>query len=192
MIDTVQRYRFTVDQYHQMGEVGIFSPDCRVELIDGEIFVMSPIDPWHAGVVNWLNHRFVTGLGGRAVVHVQNPTIVDRRSEPQPDLMLLKPREDFYRTAHPTPEDALLVVEVANPSLAHDRRRKLPLYARTGVSEVWIVNRRADAVDVFRGPSREGYRDQFRCERGEELAPAAFPDLRLSVDDILGPPPPDG
>jgi Uma2 family endonuclease len=187
MIDAVQRYRFTVDQYHQMGEAGILSPDCRVELIDGEIFEMSPIDPWHAGVVNWLNHRFVTGLGGRAVIHVQNPTIVDRRSEPQPDLMLLKPRDDFYRTAHPTPEDALLVVEVAHTSLAHDRRRKLPLYARTGVSEVWIVNRRADAVDVFRGPSPQGYRDQFRCGRGEELAPSAFPDLRLSVDDILGP-----
>ena len=188
MIDTVQRYRFTVDQYHQMGEAGIFSPDCRVELIDGEIFEMSPIDPWHAGVVNWLNHRFVTGLGTRAVVHVQNPTIVDRRSEPQPDLMLLTPREDFYRTAHPTPDDALLVVEVAHTSLAHDRRRKLPLYARTGVSEVWIVNRRADAVDVFRGPSRGGYRDHFRRARGEDLAPSAFPDLRLSVDDILGPP----
>ena len=187
MIDAVQRYRFTVDQYHQMGEAGIFSPDCRVELIDGEIFEMSPIDPWHAGVVNWLNHRFVTGLGTRAVVHVQNPTIVDRRSEPQPDLMLLTPREDFYRTAHPTPEETLLVVEVAHTSLAHDRRRKLPLYARTGVSEVWIVNRRADAVDVFRGPSAQGYRDQFRSERGDDLAPSAFPDLRLSVDDILGP-----
>jgi len=192
MIDAVQRYRFTVDQYHQMGDAGILSPDCRVELIDGEIFKMSPIDPWHAGVVNWLNHRFVTGLGGRAVVHVQNPTIVDRRSEPQPDLMLLKPRDDFYRTAHPTPDDALLVVEVAHTSLAHDRRRKLPLYARTGVSEVWIVNRRADAVDVFRGPSPQGYRDQFRRARGEDLAPSAFPDLNLSVGDILGPPPPDG
>ena len=189
MIDAVQRYRFTVDQYHQMGDAGILSPDCRVELIDGEIFEMSPIDPWHAGVVNWLNHRFVTGLGGRAVVHVQNPTIVDRRSEPQPDLMLLKPRDDFYRTAHPTPDDALLVVEVAHTSLAHDRRRKLPLYARTGVSEVWIVNRRADAVDVFRGPSPQGYRDQFRCGRGESLAPSVFPDLRLSVHDILGPSP---
>ena len=136
----------------------------------------------------WLNHRFSTGLSGRAIVNVQNPTIVDRRSEPQPDLMLLVPREDFYRTAHPTPENALLVVEVANTSLAHDRRRKLPLYARTGVSEVWIVNRRADAVDVFRDPSPDGDRDQFRRGRGEHIAPSAFPDLRLLVDDIIGPP----
>jgi Uma2 family endonuclease len=188
MIGAVKRYRFTVDQYHRMGEAGIFSPDCRVELIDGEIFEMSPINPWHSGVVNWLNHRFVTGLGGRAVVHIQNPTIVDRRSEPQPDLMLLTPRADFYRTAHPTPEDALLVIEVAETSLAHDRRRKLPLYARTGVSEVWIVNRRADAIDVFRAPSATGYATPLRRSRGEEVVPAAFPDLRLSVDDILGPP----
>ena len=101
--------------------------------------------------------------------------------------MLLEPREDFYRTAHPTPAEALLVVEVANTSLAHDRRRKLPLYARTGVLEVWIVNRRADAVDVFRGPTHQGYREQFRRGRGDDVSPSAFPDLRLSVDDILGP-----
>jgi Uma2 family endonuclease len=186
----VKRYRFTVDQYHRMGKTGVFHPDCRVELVNGEIFEMSPIDPWHAGIVNWLNYRFVSGLGGRAVVHVQNPAIVDRRSEPQPDLMLLEPRDDFYRSAHPTPEDALLVVEVANTSLSHDRRRKLPLYARTGVAEVWIVNRRADAVDVLLDPSPEGYRQALRRGRGAHVAPSAFPDLRLGVDDILGPPPP--
>jgi Uma2 family endonuclease len=187
MIGAVKRYRFTVDQYHRMGKAGIFHPECRVELVNGEIFEMSPIDPWHAGVVNWLAHRFITGLGERAIVPVQNPTLVDLHSEPQPDLMLLKPREDFYRRAHPTPDDTLLVVEVANTSLAHDRRRKLPLYARTGVLEVWIVNRRADAVDVFRDPSSQGYRQQFRCGRGDDVSPSAFPDLRLSVDDILGP-----
>jgi Uma2 family endonuclease len=188
MIEAVERYRFTVDQYHRMGEVGIFSPDCRVELVNGEIFEMSPINPWHSGVLNRLNHRFVTGLGDRAVVHVQNPTIADRRSEPQPDVMRLEPRDDFYGTAHPTPEDALLVVEVAEASLAHDRRRKLPVYARVGVVEAWIVNRRADAIEVFRDPSPTGYREQLRRVRGDDIAPAAFPDLRLSVDDILGAP----
>src|SRR5207244_8277022 len=83
MIGSVKRYRFTVDQYHRMGKARIFSPDCRVELVNGEIFEMSPIDPWHSGVVNWLTHRFITGLGGRAIVPVQNPTTVDPRSEPQ-------------------------------------------------------------------------------------------------------------
>jgi Uma2 family endonuclease len=120
------------------------------------------------------------------VVHVQNPVGLDARSEPQPDIMLLKPREDFYGTAHPGPEHALLLVEVANTSLEHDRRRKLPLYARAGVPEVWIVNRPADAVEVFRGPSGKGYREQDTLRRGQHLAPSAFPDLQLSVDDILG------
>ena len=100
--------------------------------------------------------------------------------------MLLKPRGDFYGTAHPTPDDTLLVVEVAETSLAHDRRRKLPLYARTGVSELWIVNRRADAIDVFREPSMNGYGIHLRRRRGDDVAPAAFPDVRLAVDDVLG------
>jgi len=188
LIGAVRRYRFTVDQYHRMGELGIFPPECRVELIDGQIFKMSPIGPWHSGVVNRLTHWFVTGLRDRVVVHVQNPTIVDKRSEPQPDIMLLKPRADFYGMAHPTPEDTLLVVEVAETSLAHDRRRKLPLYARTGVVELWIVNRRADAIDIFREPSTTGYGVQLRKRRGEEIAAAAFPDFRLAVADIMGPP----
>ena len=186
MIEAVHRYRFTVDQYHRMDKAGVFPPDCRLELVDGEIFEMSSINPRHSGVVNRLNHRFVRGLGNRAVVHVQNPTIVDRHSEPQPDLMLLKPRADFYGTAHPTPNDALLVVEVAETSLAHDRLRKLPLYAKRGVPEVWIVNRPADAIEVFREPSARGYREQLKRVRGEDIGPAAFPDLRLSVDDVLG------
>ncbi len=186
MAVALQRYRFTVDQYHQMAEAGIFSPECRVELIDGEIFEMSPIDPWHSGVVNRLNRRFVTALGERAVVHVQNPVGLDARSEPQPDIMLLKPRADFYGTAHPGPEHAFLLIEVANTSLRHDRRRKLPLYARAGVPDVWIVNRQADAVEVFRGPSSKGYREQDQLRCGQHLSPSAFPDLRLSVDDILG------
>ena len=89
------RYRFTVDQYHRMGALGVFQPDCRVELLDGEIFEMTPVDPWHAGVVDWLTERFVLALGGRAVVRVQNPIGLDDRSEPQPDLILLQPQRDF-------------------------------------------------------------------------------------------------
>jgi Uma2 family endonuclease len=186
MAVALQPYRFTVEQYHRMAEVGIFADDCRVELIDGEIFEMSPIGPWHSGVVNRLTRAFVTGLGDRAVVHVQNPVGLDPHSEPLPDLMLLRPRADFYGGAHPTPEDAFLLIEVADTSLERDRGRKLPLYARTGVPEVWIVNRQADAVEVFRGPSRGGYRERLVVARGQTLAPIAFPDLALRVDDILG------
>jgi Uma2 family endonuclease len=186
MAVALQPYRFTVDQYHRMGEAGIFSSDCRVELIEGEIFEMTPVGPWHAGVVNRLTRAFANGVGDRAVVHVRNPVGLDRHSEPQPDLMLLKPRPDFYGTAHPTPEDALLLVEVADTSLERDRGRKLPLYARTGVPEVWIVNRQADAVEVFRRPAPGGYGERRLFSRGQTLASVAFPDLELSVDAILG------
>jgi Uma2 family endonuclease len=188
-VGAVRRYRLTVDQYHRMAEVGIIPPDCRVELIGGQIYTMSPIDPWHSGVVNRLVHRFVRGLDDRAVVHVQNPTVLDPHSEPQPDVMLLAPRADFYGTAHPTPSETLLVVEVADTSLQHDRDRKLPLYARRGIAEVWIVSRRDDAIEVFRGPSADGYCHHVRRGRGDEVAPGAFPDFRLSVDDVLGLPP---
>jgi len=136
--------------------------------------------------VNRLTERFVIALAGRAVTHVQNPTEVDRYSEPQPDIMLLRPRADFYGTAHPTPADALLLVEVADTSLRHDRVRKLPLYARREVSEVWIVNRRAEAVEVFRDPIRGRYRVEEQRRRGQTVTPAAFPDLVIAVSDILG------
>ena len=186
MAVVAHRYRFTVDQYHRMGDVGIFDRDCRVELINGEIFEMSPINPWHAGVVDFLGNRLTIGLVGRAIARIQNPTEIDPRSEPQPDVMLLKPRRDFYRTAHPRPGDTLLVIEVADASLRHDRGRKLRAYARAGVPEVWIVSRPGDAIEVFREPSKHGYREHQTLRRGERLAPAAFPDLTLSVEDILG------
>jgi Uma2 family endonuclease len=186
MVVAAQPYRFTVDQYHRLAEAGIFHPDCRVELVNGQIYEMTPVDPWHAGVVNWLTHRFITALGDRAIVHVQNPVAADLRSEPQPDVMLLEPRADFYRASHPRPEDTLLLIEVANTSLRHDRGRKLPLYARTGIPEVWIVNRRADAVEVFHEPSPRGYQHHSLLSRGEHVSPSAFPDVQISVDDILG------
>ena len=187
MIGAVKRYRFTVDQYHRMDAAGIFHQDCRVELINGQIFEMSPIDPGHAGIVTWLSQQFVIRLAGRGIVTVQNPTTLDRHSEPQPDVMLIERRDDFYRTSHPIPDDTLLVIEVANTSLQHDLR-KVRLYARRQVAEVWIVNRQADAVDVFRVPTPEGYDVQLRRGRGEFLAPAPFPDVSLSVDELLGSP----
>lgn len=110
------RHRFTVDEYYRMAQAGIFSEDDRVELLDGEIVERSPIDSKHAGCVKGLTHFFGQKLGDRAVVGVQDPIRLGEYSEPQPDLALLKPRADFYRNAHPTAEDVLLVVEVADTS----------------------------------------------------------------------------
>jgi hypothetical protein len=182
----VPRRRFTIDEYHRMGEAGVLSEDDRVELLDGEIVQMSPIGSPHAGCVDRLNALFTRRFGDRAIVRVQNPIILDRRSEPQPDVALLAPRPDFYSAAHPRPRDVLLAVEVMDTSRGYDRTLKLPLYARAELREVWLVDLTAQALEVYRGPALRGYRQQQRLVPGRALAPLAFPRLRFRVREILG------
>jgi Uma2 family endonuclease len=183
----IVRRRFTVDQYYQMAEAGILKEDDRVELIEGEIVEMPSIGPGHAGSVNRLTARLAPGIGSRAILSVQNPLHLDEYNEPQPDVMLLRPRPDYYERSHPRPADVLLIVEVGATSAALDRRLKLPLYARTGIPEVWLVDLGKATVRVYRDPSPTGYRTARTYRRGERLAPLAFPDLELAVTDILGP-----
>lgn len=180
------RHRVTIGEYHQMGEAGILTEDDRVELIEGEIVEMPPIGPPHAGGVIRLAQLFTDALGGRALVSQQNPVALSDHSEPQPDVTLLRPRADYYARSHPTPADVLLVVEVAETSVGSDRRVKLPLYARAGIPEAWLLDLPGDALEVHRQPSPEGYREVQRFRRGGRLAPQAFPELELRVDDLLG------
>jgi len=180
------RRLFTVAEYHKMAEAGILSEDDRVELLEGEIVAMSPIGSRHAGLVNRLNRLFSQRAGDQVVVSVQNPVRLGGYSEPQPDLALLRPRADFYTSSHPGPEDVLLVIEVAETSAAVDREVKVPLYARFGVPEVWLVDLAENLVEVFREPSAEGYREVLVLRRGESLAPALLPDLLVPVDAVLG------
>ncbi len=182
----VMTRRFTVEEYHRMVEAGILGEDDRVELIEGEIIEMPPISSAHAGCVDRLAMRLMEGLRRRAIVRVQGPIRLGERSEPMPDLALLRPRADFYASAHPGPEDVWLVIEVAETSGAYDRERKLPLYGRAGIPETWVVDLEREEVVVGRDPSPEGYRTLCIARRGETLAPLAFPDLILSVDEILG------
>ncbi len=185
-VELITRRRFTVDEYHRMVEAGILQADDRVELIRGEIVHMSPIGPPHAGCVAALIALFVRRLGERAVVWPQNPVAIFPDSEPQPDVVLLRYRPDYYRNAHPEPGAVLLLVEVADSSLPYDRRVKLPLYADSGIPEVWIVDVEGSAIEVFRGPEAGGYRDFRRIGRGQRIAPHAFPDVTLTIADILG------
>ncbi len=134
------RYRFTVEDYHKMAEVDILGEDDRVELIDGEIIEMAPIGRLHAVCVVRLTDLFGETLRRRAIVWAQNPIGLGERSEPQPDLALLRWRPNFYADADPRPEDVLLIIEVADTSLAYDRDIKVPLYARAGIPEVWLVD----------------------------------------------------
>jgi Uma2 family endonuclease len=181
----IQKRLFTCDEYETMLVAGILSEDDRVELIEGEILQMSPIGSPHAGSINSLNALF-SRLAGRAVLSVQNPLRLNDISEPQPDFVLLRPRADFYRESHPRPEDVLLVVEVADASLVFDRRVKAPLYGMNGIVELWIIDLAGRSIEVYRQPSVRGYLEVRRHDRGSSLGVLAFPELELSVAEILG------
>lgn len=180
------RHRFTIDEYHRMGEAGIFDEDARVELIEGDVVHMCPIGTRHTGGVNRLTALLIRRLGSRVVVSVQNPMILDDFSEPQPDLTVLAFRSDYYEGAHPRPADVLLAIEVADSSLSYDRRIKAALYARKHVRELWIIDVVGKALDVYRRPAASGYREHQRLLRGKRVAMAAFPRVFFRVADILG------
>jgi Uma2 family endonuclease len=182
----ITRRRFTLDEYHRMVDAGILHEDDRVELIRGEIVQMSPIGSRHAATVARLNQELVTRLRGRAILWPQNPITILPDSEPQPDLVLLRYREDFYRPALPGPADVVLVVEVADSSVRYDRTVKKGLYAEAGIPEYWIVDVDAARIEVSRDPAGGDYRSTTSTAPGDTLAPAAFPDAALSVADLLG------
>ena len=179
------RYRFTVEEFYRMLDAGIFTEDDRVELVEGDIVTMMPIGARHAYCVDKLTTLFVAQSGGRYVVRVHGPLRVGPTSEVLPDLMLLQPPPERYREAHPTPEDVLLVVEVAETSLTYDRDVKGPLYARHGIPEYWLVNLEADRVLVHWRPEKEGYAEVKALEPEADLTPKALPDVRIPVRAIL-------
>ena len=184
MIDL--RRRFTVEEYEHMGRVGVFAPDERVELLEGEIVAMSPIGPKHASVVELVTEAFYRLVIGQVSIRVQNPVRLPPRSEPEPDIVVARRRRDRYSSAHPTAEDTLLVIEVADSSLQTDRAIKLPMYARQGIVEVWIVDLTADAVHVHADPVDGVYRDVRTVARGDALTPQELPDVAIDVDAVLG------
>ena len=174
-----------MDDYYAMAEAGILSPDDRVELLDGEIFAMAPIGSRHASCVARLNRMLTTGVGPRALVWVQNPVRLNGGSEPQPDVMLLRPRTDDYSSAHPGPGDVLLLIEVSDTTVDVDRGKKLPLYARAGICEYWIVDLAERVVEVYTDPSSTGYASRRVVGADGEVSPRAFEDVSLAVAQIV-------
>src|SRR5882724_6121200 len=180
-------YRFTVRDFHRMADAGIFHEDDRLELLQGEIVEMPPIGPGHASGVNRLMNSFLPlQVSGKAIISGQNPIRLDEYSEPQPDLALLKPRPDFYAREHPGPQDVFLVVEVMDSSTSYDREVKVPLYARFSIPETWLLDVEQGLIEVYRAPGPEGYQQVRTLRRGERLSPQAFPDLIVTVDELLG------
>lgn len=182
----VRARRFTVDEFEQMARAGILGEDDHVELIEGEIIEMAPIGRKHPSRVRRIIRRFARVIGTAAILDVQNPLNLGERSEPQPDVVVLRSRADFYDAFHPTALDVLLLIEVADTSLDYDLAIKVPLYARAGIVEVWLVDLEHDVVVLYRDPSPEGYRIRRSVHRGDQIFPLAFPDAAIPVEDLLG------
>jgi Uma2 family endonuclease len=179
-------WKLSVSEYRLMGKVGILHEDDRVELIEGEIITMSPIGPLHASLTSLLFRRLGYRVEGRAIPWTQSPIYLGPRSEPQPDFALLRYRPDAYRNALPKAGDALLLVEIADSSTQYDREVKLPLYARHGIPEYWIINVPEQRIEVYIEPDVAGacYQES-QLVSGGILAPLCFPDIRLEIGEIF-------
>jgi len=184
MVPTALKRRFTVEEYHRMGAAGILNPGDRVELIEGEIVQMSPIGSKHAAFVDFLARVFFSGAGLRAIVRVQNPVRISNASEPQPDLMLLKPKIDFYASGHPGPEEVLLLIEVADTSAESDRVIKIPMYAGASIGEAWLVDMNERHIEAYWNPRGDAYASSRIHSRGTSVSPQAFPDIHVSIDEL--------
>lgn len=183
--ETVRKHRLSVTDYRRMGEAGILAPDARVELIDGEIIDMPPIGPTHASIVDRLTERFVLAAGGRAIVRVQSPIELSDFSQPEPDIALLVPRADFYAAALPRPSELLLVIEVADTTLRHDRDTKLPLYARHGVPEAWLIDMQGAKVTLHREPDEHGFGYGETLGDLRAVSPLRLDGVQVDLSDLF-------
>jgi Uma2 family endonuclease len=183
MVDTYPKHKFSVEDYHRMVEAGILTEYDKVELIRGELVLMSPIGSRHAACVSRLNDLF-EGLRAKVLRYIQNPVRLED-SEPEPDFVLLGRKDDYYASGHPVPADVHLVIEVADTSQRFDRDVKGPLYAENGIREYWLVDVEADRVEVHRRPEGAAWREVTIRGRGESISPEAFPDFSVRLDDVL-------
>jgi Uma2 family endonuclease len=181
----IARRHFNVTEYYRMAAAGVFTEDDRVELIEGEIIEMNPIGSRHAACVGRLTESLGRMVGGKAIVWVQNPVQVNDYSEPLPDIALPKRRDDFYAQAKPQPADVLLIIEVSDSSVEYDRDIKLPLYARAGIPEMWLVNLPQETIEIYSQPFDGKYQDIRAVKRGESLTSKSIPSLTIDADVVL-------
>lgn len=185
-IPSVRRHRLTVEQYHRMAEIGVLAPDARVELIEGEVIEMAATGSRQGSAVMRLNLACVEAAAGRCIVTVQTPLRLDALSEPEPDLMLMRRREDFYASSHPTAADVLLLIVVSDTTPRYDREIKAPLYARHGVAEVWIVDLERSSVRCLADPHDGEYRVADETATPGRRAPRALSALGIDLQPLLG------
>jgi Uma2 family endonuclease len=182
---TPTRHKLSVEDYHKLGEAGILTEHSRVELVEGELIDMAPIGGPHMGLVNRLNRLLVLAVGDLGVVSIQNPVTLPPYSEPQPDVAILKLGADSVASSVPQANDVLLLIEVADTTLAYDRTTKLALYAKAGIAETWIVNLQSQRVEVYREPTVNGYLRSFEVGIDGVVSPLALPTVQIAVATIF-------
>lgn len=178
-------WRFSIEDYERMFEIGVLNEDSHVELIDGEVLAMSPMGLLHRAVVRRLNTMFARHLLDKVELSPQLPVVIRPRSMPEPDYALIRLSDDDYIAGLPGPSDILLVIEVADSSVRFDRQVKMPLYARAGIQEMWLVDLTRDVVVVATEPSPDGYRNVTEHRAGDVIAPQAFPDATIDIAALL-------
>jgi len=183
---TISRRLLTLDEYHTIGAAGVLKEDDRIELIEGEMIEMAPIGSRHMAKVNRLARLLSQSIGAQAIVSVQNPIALPPRNEPQPDVTLLKPRGDDYESGLPGAEDILLVIEVADTTVAYDRDVKMPIYARYGIIEAWLVDIQAGSLSIFLDPGEKGYRRLLSPTKTETITPSLLPNVSIRLRDLWG------
>jgi Uma2 family endonuclease len=179
--------KYSLTDYHKMIEIGIIKGEDKVELIRGEIVKMSPVGLKHATCVKKLNQLFSQKLGTKVILGIQDPIKLNDNSEPQPDVVLLKPKADFYATEHPKPEDIFLLIEVADSSIEYDQQIKIPLYAENNITEMWLVNINENIIQVYQNPQGKLYKNITNYQINDQINITIFSDFNfdIQVKDIL-------
>src|SRR5574343_793866 len=180
-----QKHLTDLAEWHRMGEAGIFPPEARLELIEGEIFTIAPIGFNHAGHVHRLNRIFARLWDQGLDTRIQSPIQLGDLSEPEPDLALVNADTNDYTTRHPSAADVLLVVEVSDSTLRFDKTTKLRLYASHVIPEYWIVNLIDNCLEVYRQPQDGEYLDKTVLSKSDSLTLQALPDIHIADADRL-------
>jgi Uma2 family endonuclease len=181
---SVSRRLLSVEEYHKIGEAGVLGEDDRVELIDGEMIEMAPIGSRHVAKVNRFARLLSRSVEEQAIISIQNPIALPPHNEPQPDIALLKPRADDYETKLPGAEDVLLIIEIADTTLTYDRDAKIPIYARQGIVEVWLLDVQTRSLSMFLDPGPKGYQRLLTPERSDTIAPSLLPSVTIRLSDL--------
>jgi Uma2 family endonuclease len=182
---TVAFRLISAQDYHRMAEVGIFRPDERVELISGQVMRMAAKGTAHTAAVTRINRLFGDRLGARVLLRLQDPIALDNYSEPEPDVAIVKPDPLDYEEHHPTVADVFLIIEVADSSLKFDCEVKAIAYAKSGISDYWVLDVVGRKLHVFRLPTAEGYQSETILLEGVTVFPIAFPDCEIRVEEML-------